>query len=175
MTEVAVTFVSEAMEAAVGRELARLVSYPIVESDIRKWAIAVYYPEPPPRRFWDAEFAASTTFGGIVAPEDFNPFAWISAFPPGPPSPEGNNDPQKTEKTLGIEPPAVEFMLNGGIEVEYAEPMRPGDVITSVTRLGSYRERPGRLGPMLFTTLENTWTNQRDELVHRARSTVIRY
>jgi hypothetical protein len=175
VTEAAVTYVSEAMKEAVGRELSRQVSYPIAESDIRRWAVAIYYPEPPPRRFWDAEFAATTASGGIVAPEDFNPFAWMSAFPPGPPPPDGHNDPQNTEKTLGIEPPAVSFMLNGGIEVEYREPMRPGDVITSVARLDSYRERPGRLGIMLLTTLENTWTNQRDELVHRARSTVIRY
>ena len=53
-------------------------SFPITDSDIRRWAIAVYYPEPAPRLFWDAEYAAGTVHGGIVAPEDFNPFAWLT-------------------------------------------------------------------------------------------------
>ena len=53
--------------------------------------------------------------------------------------------------------------------------MRPGDVITSVSRLAEYREREGRLGLMLFTVIEDVWTNQSGELVKRTRSTVIRY
>ena len=168
------THISPSMVAAVGRELSRQVSFPIAESDIRKWALAIYYPEVPPRRFWDAEYAATTSFGGIVAPEDFNPFAWMTAEPAGPRT-GSNNDPASTEKTLGVEPPPLAYMLNGGIDVEYGAPMRPGDVITGVARLGGYRERPGRLGLMLFTTVENTWTNQRDELVRTTYSTVIRY
>jgi len=49
------------------------------------------------------------------------------------------------------------------------------DVITSVQRLAGYSERDGRLGRMLFTDLESTWTNQRDEFVKRATLTLIRY
>jgi hypothetical protein len=53
--------------------------------------------------------------------------------------------------------------------------MRPGDVITSESRLAEYSEREGRLGLMLFTTTEDTWTNQNDEVVKRTRTTLIRY
>ena len=28
-------------------------SYPVSVSDIRKWAIAVYWPESPPQLYWD--------------------------------------------------------------------------------------------------------------------------
>jgi hypothetical protein len=66
-------------------------------------------------------------------------------------------------------------MLNGGLDVEYGARMRPGDVITSVSRLAGYQERNGRLGQMLFTTTEATWTNQADDVVKRARSVLIRY
>ena len=45
--------------------------------------------------------------------------------------------------------------------------MRPGDRITAVMRLAGYREREGRLGLMLFTSSESTWTNQDDEMVKR--------
>jgi hypothetical protein len=61
------------------------------------------------------------------------------------------------------------------MSAEYGEPIRPQDVITSVNRLAGYSERTGRLGHMLFTVLENTWTNQRDQFVKRTRMTLIRY
>jgi N-terminal half of MaoC dehydratase len=168
------TYISAAMNDAVGSELSRQVSYPIAESDIRRWAIAVYYPEPPPRLFWDEDFAAASSHGGLVAPEDFNPFAWMAAEPNGSKGP-GSNDPQATEKTLGVEPPPIAFQVNGGITVSYGERMCPGDVITSVSRLGGYRERSGRLGLMLFTTMDTRWTNQQGNLVRQTEGTVIRY
>ena len=48
-------------------------------------------------------------------------------------------------------------------------------MITSVTRLGQYREREGSLGLMLLTPMETTWTNQRDEMVKRSTLVLIRY
>lgn len=168
------TVISAEMRAAQGRELRRNVSFPISESDIRRWAIAIYYPEPPPAQFWDAEAAALTAHKGIVAPEEFNPFAWMGAGGPKPAGTSGN-DPDNTEKQLGIPGPGLRHMLNGGLDVEYGVRMRPGDVITSVTRLGPYSERTGRLGLMLMSVFDDTWTNQRDELVKRSRMTLIRY
>src|SRR4029077_13395984 len=72
------THITPQMRDIVGLELRRSTSFPITDSDIRRWAIAVYYPEASPRLFWDAEYAAGTSHGGIVAPEDFNPFAWLT-------------------------------------------------------------------------------------------------
>jgi hypothetical protein len=170
------TVVTDAMREAIGQELGRTVSYPISASDIRKWAVAVYYPEEPPRLFWDEAYAAATVHGGIVAPEEFNPFGWMAVDPPGlPPSGESRNDPDRTEKTLGIEGPGLKFQLNGGMEVEYGVRMRPGDQITAVMRLAGYREREGRLGLMLFTSSESVWTNQEGAMVKRSTGTVIRY
>ena len=168
------TYVSEAMAAAVGRELERRVSYPIAASDIRRWAVAVYYPDEPHGLFWDEAYAAATRFGGVVAPEDFNPFAWMAAEPPGVARREAY-DAGSTERRLGVPPPGVSFQLNGGLQVEYGVRMRPGDVVRSEMRLAGYHEREGRLCRMLFTDLETTWTNQRDELVKRTISTLIRY
>lgn len=170
------THISPDMRAAVGRLMSRQVSFPVSASDIRRWAIAVYHPEVPPRRFWDAAHAAATPLGTIVAPEEFNPFAWMAAEPPGlPMTAELRNDPDRTETTLGIPGPGLKHQLNGGIEVEYGVPMRPGDVIVAEQRLHGYTERPGRLGLMLFTSTETRWTNQHEELVKRTVVTVIRY
>ena len=170
------THITPQMRDVVGLELRRSTSFPITDSDIRRWAIAVYYPEPAPRLFWDAEYAAGTAHGGIVAPEDFNPFAWLTQT-----EADAGVVARSTgaflgpEETLGIEKPDTKSLINGGTEVEYGVRMRPGDVITSVSRLAGYAEREGRLGLMLFTTSEDTWTNQRGETVKTSRSTLIRY
>jgi hypothetical protein len=169
------TAISPHMRKAVGSELSRMVSYPVSESDIRKWAAAVYYPEEPPARFWDEQAAGIAKAAGIVAPEEFNPFAWMRAEPKGVKPSTATSDADSTERSLGIEGPHLMNQLNGGVSVDYGVPVRPGDVITSVTRLGEYSERVGSLGLMLFTPLETTWTNQRDEVVKRSRLVLIRY
>jgi acyl dehydratase len=143
-------------------------SYPISLSDIRKWAIAVYWPEPPPPLFWDEEYAATTRWGGIVAPQDFNPFAWpVERAAPGAPA-----RPRPPRSADGRRPMGI---MNGGQTDTYGVPMRPGDVITSRSRLRDWQERDTRLGHTLFIYNETEWTNQADELVKRRVSTTIRY
>jgi hypothetical protein len=176
MTEATVeTHISDEMRGAIGGLLDRQIAYPVSESDIRRWAIAVYWPEEPPRRFWDAEYAKGTGYGGIVAPQEFNPFAWMVVEKFDPPVKIGMLDPGRTEKMLGVGPPTVKFQLNGGQETEYGVPMRPGDVITMEMRLADYWEREGRHGLMLFTIFDMSWTNQRDERVRLTKRTLIRY
>jgi hypothetical protein len=166
----AMTVISDEMRTAVGSELARYVSFPVSASDIRRWAVAVYYPEQPPARFWDRPDDE------LVAPEEFNPFAWMTAEPRGGSViGKGGADPDKVERQLGIDGPGLRRVLNGGFSVEYGEPIRAGDVITMVTRLGEYREREGSLGLMLFTPQTTTWTNQRGEHVRTSTLTLIRY
>ena len=169
------SYISEEMNGATGRELDRVVAFPISASDIRKWAIAVYFPSEPPRLFWDEAYAASTPHGGIVAPEDFNPFGWMTAEPEGIQPTDGGYDPNITEKKLGLTDLGLKFQLLGGRELEYGVRMRPGDVITAVRQLGGYSERQGRLGLMLFTTVVTTWTNQHGAFVRRLSDSIIRY
>lgn len=173
-TEAPTTNISAQMRSAIGVQFGRRVSFPISESDIRKWALAVYYPGQPPLAFLDSDAAAASQDHGLRAPEDFNPFAWIVADQDEVPAVDGN-DPDRTELILGISGPGLKYQLNGGLEVDYGVLMRPSDVITSVSRLAEYRERPGRLGLMLITTFADTWTNQRGELVKTTRLTLIRY
>jgi N-terminal half of MaoC dehydratase len=166
--------ISPAMREAVGTELYRQVSYPVSESDIRRWAIAVYWPQSPPEYFIDENSAAATEHPGIVAPAEFNPFAWAvaeRAFR----RTVTDDGPDHLETMAGIAGPGLKFRLNGGIETEYGVPIRPGDIITGVRRLGPYSERDGRLGSMLFGRTDEVWTNQRDEFVKRVVNTVIRY
>ena len=140
------------------------LSPPIAPSDIRRWAIAVYWPETPPRIFWDEEYAKTTRWGGIIAPQDFNPFAWPIERPD-----YGATNRSATSAGVG------QRVMNGGQVDTYGVPMRPGDIITSRTALTGWDERTGRLGLTLFSYRENRWTNQRGEFVKSRVSTAITY
>ena len=137
---------------------------PIALPDIRKWAIAVYWPEKPPPLYWDEEYARGTRWGGIIAPQDFNPFAW----PIDRPQVTGFNA-SATAATVG------QRVMNGGQTDTYGVPMRPGDVITERNALVNWEERQGRLGLTLFSYRESRWTNQRGEFVKSRISIGIRY
>ena len=78
--------INDEMRAAQGRVLSSRSSYPISASDIRKWALAVYYPEAPPARFIGAGAA------GARRP-------W--------------SRPRSSIPSPGRSPPPMQFMVNG--------------------------------------------------------------
>ncbi len=154
------SLVTPEMEARRGLWGLPRASLPIERYDIRVWAIAAYWPAAAPRLYWDEEYATGTRWGGIVAPQDFNPFGW----PVG-----ARRDPPEGFSAPGV--PAI----NGGQSDEYGVPMRPGDWITKRSRLLEWRERETRMGPTLFITTEVLWLNQRGAFVRRRLSSNIRY
>lgn len=164
MAEPPETLVTPDMTASKGVWGKEHTAPPISLSDIRKWAIAVYWPKTPPRLFWDEEYARTTRWGGIIAPQDFNPFAW----------------PVKTEPTFSFATPRKEGGkgsrgMNGGQIDTYAEPMRPGDIIRARHRLRDWNETQTRFGLTMFVFLETEWRNQDNKLVKRHVQTFIRY
>lgn len=160
------TYITKEMQARIGVESPPSVSYPVDKSLIRNWAIAINWPNPPDRLFWDEEYAKTTRFGGIIAPPYFNPFAYHI---------DEDRMRSRVEGRGGLQTAPGTRPLNGGGEAEYYQPIRPGDVITSVSKVVDLYERQGRLGRMLFTISETRWTNQRGELVRIYRGTGIRY
>ena len=66
-------------------------------------------------------------------------------------------------------------MLDGGSDWTYVEPVRPGDVITAVTRFASVNQRNIAFGPAVFLLMETDYTNQKGVMVARQRNTLIRY
>lgn len=158
------TLVTPELAESKGKWGAERVSPPIAASDIRRWAIATYWPEPPPRVHWDEAYAKTTRWGGIIAPNDFNPFAWPAERPR---IAMGQGTARKDGLRL--------TNMNGGQTDTYGVPMRPGDVISSRTRLSDFNERQGRFGLMLYAFRETEWTNQNGEFVRRRISTSIQY
>jgi acyl dehydratase len=147
-------FLDDKTLAWLGRPTDPVVSLPVGANDIRRWAMAVYYPEPPPDAFFDLDAAAAGPWGGMVAPRDFNPFAWVSEFHP---------EAYPWMRGMGTEPGSRG--LNGGQRSRYFAPIRPDDVITCVATLVDAYEKDGKLGTMLFLVDESRWTNQDGELV----------
>jgi hypothetical protein len=170
--------ITDGMRSIIGATLETRVAYPVSASDIRRWALAVYYPAEPPRHFWDEQYALASPFGGIVAPAEFNAFAWgarlrTQAVNEGV---ENQSDVGTPERCIGVQPPVFMHLLNGGVEHVYESIyVRPGDVITSTSAIVKYDEREGRLGLMLFTTIESRLVNQNKERVSTERLTLIRY
>ena len=67
------------------------------------------------------------------------------------------------------------YVLNGGNELEYFQPIRLGDTITVTGKITDMREREGHLGKMLIIYSEEIYTNQRGKVVAKCRNTNIRY
>jgi len=147
----------------LGRATNPVVALPVGANDIRRWAIATYYPARPPLEYYDEKLAEKGPWGGLVAPPDFNPFAWMLDLPSSAPWLRG----------MGTEPGTR--VLNGGQHSRYFAPIRPGDVITSQASLANAYEREGKLGTMLFLINETHWTNQHGELVRIGSGTIIYY
>jgi acyl dehydratase len=157
------TLVTDEMKERQGVWGEERVAPPIAVSDIRKWGIAVHWPEKPPQLYWDEEYAKGTRWGGIIAPPDFNPFAWPveRQIPAGRATAQGGG-----AGTRG---------MNGGQTDTFGVSMHPGDVITARSRLKDWNERTTRLGLTLFSNTEIEWRNQDGELVKSRISVGIRY
>jgi hypothetical protein len=165
--------ITDEMRGIVGKVMAEQLSFPIDTNDIRHWAAAVYYPDVPPPLYWDEEFARTTKWGGIVAPEEFNPFAWMMQEPR--PQPRAFRQ-GRFERAFGLEPPKSKATMQNEIRVTYTGVrMRPGDVIRSTQRISEYFEREGRMGLQLYTTLDNEYTNQHGERIKLLQTVYVRF
>jgi acyl dehydratase len=145
----------------IGRRMEPVAAPAVGANDIARWAIATWWPEPPPAKYLDADVAGVGPWGGIVAPRDFDPFAWMP------------NRPWSGDWLWGMGTEPGSRVLNGGQRNRYGAPIRPGDVISVTRRFVDVVERAGKRGPMVFFTSEFRWTNQHGEMVRVGEQTTI--
>ncbi|HXY92450.1 MAG TPA: MaoC family dehydratase N-terminal domain-containing protein [Acidimicrobiia bacterium] len=131
---------------------------PIAVNDIRRWVQGMQYPNP---LHYDAEFAATTRFGGIVAPQSFMVNTDIGH----------GSMPSVFGKIPGS------HMVFGGDEWWfYGHTVVPGDQITVHRRHHDYRVAETKFaGPTVFGRGDSVHVNQRGEAVSKQRSTSVRY
>ena len=138
-----------------------------MEHEIRRYAYAVDDLTP----LWtDSEYASKIRYGGIIAPLLF----YNMSFATDRPLSEQREDGIPQSIGSGISPPLrATRAMAGGTDVEFFQPIRPGDVLTSKSRLEDIYEREGRSGRLAFIVTSTTYTNQRGEVVCVVTSTGI--
>jgi len=130
------------------------LSFEIEKGMIKRFARAVGDLNP----LWqDADYAAKTGYGGIVAPPNF-----ILTLGFGGILRDFIDDPEIT-------------VLHGSTELASYQVIRPGDVITATSKIINIRDRQGEMGKMLFVTFDIGYKNQRNEPVAQCRQMAIIY
>ena len=147
------TFLTEEMrQQAIGLE-GPPVTTEIEKGAITKFAQAIEDDNPV---FNDDEAARKSQYGGLIAPPTFL------------------RSVRSSRREVPFDIP-YNNALDGGSDWEYFEPVRPGDLITAVSRINDMQERSGRMGVMIITTTVTTYTNQFDQVVATQTTTGIRY
>ena len=147
--------ITDEIRNTVGKEFGPYV-YEVEKGAIKKFADAIGDSNP---QWQDEKYARESRYGSIIAPPTF-----LFSF----------RIDEVTQRMVELECP-LENELNGGSEIEYFQPIRPGDVITVRARLIDAYERKGGSGKLLFLPIDVTYENQRNELVARHRFNFIRY
>ena len=147
--------ITDEIRNAIGMEFGPYV-YQVEKGAIRKFAEAIDDPNP----LWqDEAYARKSRYGGIIASPTF-----LFCF----------RFDEVTERIAALECP-LENELNGGSEIDYFQPIHPGDEITVRAKLAGAHEQEGKRGKLLFFPIDLTYENQRGELVARHRFNFIRY
>lgn len=129
--------------------------FDVEEGDIRRFAQAVGDSNP----LWqDRQFAAKTSYGGIIAPPTFvaslSPYDFLGQI---------------------IAQSPYKRQINGGNELELIQPIRPGDRITAILKVNDVRERKGKFGDTAIMSAETTYTNQNNQTVATVKTTILFY
>jgi hypothetical protein len=153
--------ITDEMRDAIGKEGGPTVME-VDKTGCRMFARAVGHVD---MIYYDEDYAKSKGYRSIVAPPGF---MGTPIFKP--------RAPQGEAETGGrwFAGP-YKRVLNGGTEYEYFGDICAGDVLTSRTKITSFNERTGSIGPMLVTTRETAYTNQDGKVVAKMYGTVIQY
>jgi acyl dehydratase len=158
-TETQSKVITPEARALIGVEL-EPVTIEIDKTLLKRFAIAVKWPNPPNPLYHDEAYAAKTAYSGIIAaPTISGGFPWLGPIL------------ERLNPTMG----KYRVGLNGGNEYEFFEPIRPGDVLSARPRVTGLSEKPrDDGGVMLVLDLEAEFFNQRSERVLAARQTLLR-
>jgi acyl dehydratase len=140
--------------------------YVVDRTSIARYAHAIGEDDPI---HFDSEVAKAAGFDDVVAPPFFPYVIRMHAahlVPRAELEPDGSfaGDVPPVESTRA---------MAGETSIELGAPVVAGDEIVLHKRIADMYEKVGRSGPMVFVTMEFTFTNQRDELVAREHFTRI--
>ncbi len=139
------------MQAAIGIE-SEPWTVEVDKTSVRMFARAVGYRDPV---FYDDDFAKSKGYRSLPCPPHF---LGTPVFNPGT-SDATFGAPRRGNRDFEI---LYKRRLNGGTDIEYftekpADAICAGDVLQATSRIASFTERSGSLGPMLITISETVY------------------
>lgn len=177
---------SEGMPAAavaeLGKQVSRVAPYPVSEVQIMYFCEMSRDANP---LYIDSPEARGGRYGGIIAPPP-SLITWTMAkatqvgIDPDHPdidAPQQDAWPApEYAKTAGFWMPGVTDVIVQKVRQEYGTPPRPGDVITTTAELMDCSPlKQTRLGPGYFVSSQETYRNQRGEIVGRTVFTMLQY
>ena len=170
-----VDYITEKVTAIIGATTDWVEStHPVDASEVRRFHHATM---DDARRYWDAEWAAASRYGGLVAPPGYPVHAFRrEAHSPDPLDEMNKPDFDGLSRSFsGL--PAVEVALprdlNGGYEYELFRYARVGEKVFRQARYKDIVQRDGRSGPMVFVIIEETYVNESGEKLLKVTNTQI--
>jgi len=161
MTQQETSVVTDEMRASIGKE-SEPSTLEVDKTGCRMFARAVGHTD---LIFYDEDYAKSKGYRSIVAPPGF---LGTRVFAPS------SGATGQARPGLGFSIP-YKRVLNGGTETEYYGTVCAGDVLEARNKITGFNERSGSMGPMLITSRETTFRNQKGEIVAVERGQVIQY
>lgn len=155
------SLIPEETLALVGELLEEPVTRTITTKESQRFALATGDLNPI---YFDEAAAREAGYRGVVVPPIF--LAW--ALAPQRPLEDLRRDGLYRARGKRVRL-SVKRVMFGGDEWEYLAPAYAGDTITATARLESLEEKQGSSGPFVLQVTETRYTNQRGELVARAR------
>lgn len=147
------------LKSFVGYETEFTDDQPIEEGIIKRFTEAIGNDNP---LYHDKGFAERGPFGGIIAPPTLL-FEW-----------NHHEALWADEKgTYIADMPLPPRLLRAGNEYEFTQPLRPGDIITTRSKIIDVFEKKRASGSMVFVITRSTYTNQRGEILGTQQGTFV--
>lgn len=154
--------ISPEVRAMLGVESERL--YTVTSINIKRFAQAIGDNNP---LYFDEEYAAKTTYGGIVAPPLFFQSLTFDDVPVESLSADGSpvelNVPVPAKRAVG-----------GSSQYELFIRARPGDEVKVVSKLNNVFTKTGRSGLLYFIESITEFRNKKNELMARETANYIK-
>ena len=145
----------------VGEALGEATTGVIYAKETARFAHAVGDHNPI---YVEEEAARAAGYDGLVCPPTYLGYATAGSEPLSELRPDGLWKGGRQSVPL-----RVKRVMFGGEEWDFLRPVLVGDTITAVNRVKNLEEKSGASGRFVLMTRETTYTNQRGDVVARAR------
>lgn len=162
------SLITDEARALIGQESETLLGE-VTLLDIQRYALTIGDDNP---LYFDEEYARTTPYGGIIAPPNY--LTAVITYGLGAPEDELTVDGLGRRQDDGYSLPIkAQRRMAGGQELEFHQPVRPGDLITRRSRTTGMEQREGKSGALVLVYTEQRYFNQRGVLLVTCRQTAI--